>query len=89
MAMMKAVPFREFGGPEVLQVRRRGAAGAGRRTIVLVRIHAAGICYHDLLSRAGKIPRDKPGRILGHEIAGEMVGGGAQVRMPRASASAS
>jgi D-arabinose 1-dehydrogenase-like Zn-dependent alcohol dehydrogenase len=44
-----------------------------------VKIHAAGVCYHDVLSRAGKIPRDQPGQILGHEIAGEIVGVGANV----------
>ena len=71
MASMKAVTFREYGGPDVLQatevVRPEPASND-----VLVKIHAAGICYHDILSRAGKIPRDRPGQILGHEIAGEI-----------------
>ena len=71
---MKAITFREFGGPEVLrptEVEMPQCAPGD----VLVRIHAAGICYHDLLSRAGKIP-GTPGRILGHEIAGEIVAAG-------------
>lgn len=46
---------------------------------VLIRIHAAGVCYHDVLSRGGKIPGGEPGRILGHEIAGEIVETGANV----------
>ena len=77
MALMKAVTFRDFGGPDVLQATEveRPQAGADD---VLVRIHTAGICYHDVLSRAGRIP-GKPGRILGHEIAGEIVEAGANV----------
>ena len=50
---------------------------------MLVRIHAAGICYHDVLSRGGRIPGGHPGRILGHEIAGEIVAGGANVGSER------
>ena len=55
MASMKAVTFREFGGPEVLQATEVERPQTGPDD-VLVRIHAAGICYHDVLSRAGKIP---------------------------------
>lgn len=50
---------------------------------VLIRIHAAGVCYHDVLSRAGKIPGGVPGRVLGHEIAGEIVETGANVPAER------
>src|SRR3977135_2901876 len=77
MALMKAVIFSAFGGPAALQ-----ATGVARPEPspddVLVHIHAAGICYHDVLSRGGKIPGGRPGGILGHEIAGEIasVGGG-------------
>jgi len=80
--MMKAVTFRAFGGPEVLEpteVERPEPASDD----VLVRIHAAGVCYHDVLSRGGKIPGGKPGRILGHEIAGEIVAAGANVPAAR------
>jgi acryloyl-coenzyme A reductase len=77
MASMKAVTFRDFGGPQVLEVAEvdRPDPGPGD---ALVRISAAGICYHDVLSRGGRIP-GKPGRILGHEIAGEIVAAGADV----------
>ena len=77
MGLMKAITFRDFGDPEVLEVTEVERPQVGPDD-VLVRIHAAGICYHDVLSRAGKIP-GKPGRILGHEIAGEIVETGANV----------
>ncbi|HEY7242422.1 MAG TPA: alcohol dehydrogenase catalytic domain-containing protein [Xanthobacteraceae bacterium] len=74
MARMQAVRFEAFGAPDVLQAREveRPEPGPGD---ALVRIHAAGICYHDVLSRAGKIG-GRPGRVLGHEIAGEIVAAG-------------
>jgi acryloyl-coenzyme A reductase len=82
MASMKAVTFRQYGGPEVLQATEvaRPEPASGH---VLIRIHAAGICYHDILSRAGKIPRDRPGQILGHEIAGEIAAVGPGVECDR------
>jgi acryloyl-coenzyme A reductase len=75
---MKAVIVREFGGPEVLELAEVDRPEPGIDD-VLVRIHAAGICYHDVLSRGGQIPGGRPGRILGHEIAGEIVAAGADV----------
>jgi D-arabinose 1-dehydrogenase-like Zn-dependent alcohol dehydrogenase len=74
---MRAVTFRAFGAPDVLQVTEVDRPEPGADD-VLVRIGAAGICYHDVLSRGGKIP-GQPDRILGHEIAGEIVAGGANV----------
>jgi acryloyl-coenzyme A reductase len=50
---------------------------------VQLAVHAAGICYHDVLSRSGKIPGGHPGRVLGHEIAGEIVAAGANVARER------
>lgn len=82
MATMKAVTFAEFGAPSVLKatIMERPSPGPDD---VLVRIHAAGICYHDVLSRGGKIPGGQPGRVLGHEIAGEIVEAGANVQPGR------
>jgi acryloyl-coenzyme A reductase len=80
--MMKAVTFRAFGGPEVLESTEVERPEPGSDD-VLVRIHAAGVCHHDVLSRGGKIPGGKPGRILGHEIAGEIVAAGANVAPTR------
>jgi acryloyl-coenzyme A reductase len=80
--MMKAVTFRAFGGPEVLEPTEVARPEPGSDD-VLVRIHAAGVCHHDVLSRGGKIPGGKPGRILGHEIAGEIVAVGANIAPTR------
>ena len=82
MASMKAITFAEFGAPSVLQatVVERPEPGADD---VLVRIHAAGVCYHDVLSRGGRIPGGTPGRVLGHEIAGEIAAAGANVPKER------
>ena len=82
MPSMKAVTFADFGAPAVLQatVMERPEPGPDD---VLVRIHAAGVCYHDVLSRGGKIPGGQPGRVLGHEIAGEIVACGANVPAAR------
>src|SRR5262245_11571546 len=82
MALMKAVTFENFGAPSVLKVTTVERPVPGPDD-VLVRIHAAGICYHDVLSRAGKIPGGEPGRVLGHEIAGEIVETGANVPAER------
>ena len=79
---MRAVIVRDFGGPEVLEVAEVDRPEPGVDD-VLVRIHAAGICYHDVLSRGGKIPGGQPGRILGHEIAGEIMAAGAGVPTAR------
>jgi D-arabinose 1-dehydrogenase-like Zn-dependent alcohol dehydrogenase len=81
MALMQAVTFDAFGGPDVLQLSEVERPEPGPDD-VLVRIHAAGICHHDVLSRAGKIP-GRPGRILGHEIAGEIVAVGEDVSTGR------
>src|SRR4051812_31303964 len=78
MALMQAVTFRAFGGPEVLELAEVDRPEPGADD-VLVRVYAAGICYHDVLSRAGRIPGGRPGAILGHEIAGEIAAGGGHV----------
>jgi acryloyl-coenzyme A reductase len=82
MTSMKAVTFANFGAPSVLQatVVERPEPGPDD---VLVRIHAAGVCYHDVLSRGGKIPGGEPNRVLGHEIAGEIVETGTNVPAER------
>src|SRR5436305_679216 len=68
MARMRAVTFDAFGPPDVLRATEVEPPEPGPDD-ELVRIHAAGICHHDVLSRAGKIP-GRPGRILGHETDG-------------------
>jgi acryloyl-coenzyme A reductase len=68
---MQAVELSRFGGPEELvEVRMpRPVPGAGQ---VLVRVRACGVCGHDLLARRGRLGGATP-RVLGHEIAGEVV----------------
>src|SRR6478672_12953261 len=82
MTSMQAVTFSEFGAPDVLRATRVDRPEPGADD-VLVRIHAAGVCYHDVLSRGGKIPGGEPGRVLGHEIAGEIAETGANVPASR------
>lgn len=69
---MRALVVSRFGGPEVLEVRELPTPVAGPGEVV-VRVEAAGVCYHDLLDRAGRLPGGEPGRVLGHEVAGEVV----------------
>jgi acryloyl-coenzyme A reductase len=83
MTLMKAVMFSQFGGPAVLQATTVDRPDCGPDD-VLVRIHAAGVCHHDVLSRGGKIPGGRPGRILGHEMAGDIVALGSNVAPERA-----
>ncbi|EHD19961.1 MULTISPECIES: alcohol dehydrogenase catalytic domain-containing protein [Brenneria] len=75
---MKALVLQAFGEPHQLQLQEvpTPAAGPGE---VLVRVHAAGVCHHDLLHRAGKLPGAQTGVVLGHEAAGEVVEVGAGV----------
>ncbi|GAB7532548.1 zinc-binding dehydrogenase [Pseudomonas sp. 3A(2025)] len=76
--MMKAIVLKGFGGPEQLQVEEVPTPQAGRGE-VLVKVHAAGVCHHDLLHRAGQLPGAHTGVVLGHEVAGEVVEVGADV----------
>src|SRR5665213_3516557 len=48
-SIMKAVTFAEFGGSDVFKMTEIARPEPGPDD-VLVRIHAAGICHHDLLS---------------------------------------
>lgn len=75
---MKAVVLDHFGGPEVLQAREvpRPLPAPGE---VLIRIRCCGVCHLDLILRSGMRSRVKLPRILGHELAGEVVELGANV----------
>jgi acryloyl-coenzyme A reductase len=72
---MKAIVLEKFGGPDVLKLKELPTPEpkAGE---VLIRIRAAGICHHDVLHRAGKLPGAKTGVVLGHEAAGDIVAAG-------------
>jgi acryloyl-coenzyme A reductase len=74
---MRATIVRAFGDPSALEAAEveRPSPGPGE---VLLRVRACGVCGHDLLARAGRLGGELP-RILGHEIAGEVVELGAEV----------
>jgi len=76
---MKAVVLESFGGPEVLRLREvpRPVPAPDE---ALVRIRCCGVCHLDLILRTGMRSRLKPPRIIGHELAGEVVEVGANVR---------
>lgn len=76
---MKAVVLNEFGGPEVLQVDEVARPVPGPDE-VLVRIKCCGVCHLDLILRSGMRSRVKPPRVLGHELAAEVVQVGADVK---------
>src|SRR3569833_1497475 len=78
---MKAVVITQPGGPEVLQVEERPAPGYGPNE-VLVKVHAAGFNRPDVFQRKGNYPppAGAPVDIPGHEIAGEIIEVGADVK---------
>jgi len=72
---MEAIVLRAFGAPENLrrEIVPDPAPGPGE---VLLRVHACGVCYHDVINRRGNLPRTAVPAILGHEAAGEVIGVG-------------
>ena len=80
--MMQAVVLREFGGPEKLRLEEVAAPTPDslREREVLIRVKAVGVCYHDIINRAGNLPRTKLPSIMGHEIAGEVTAVGRDVQ---------
>lgn len=69
---MRAILLTAFGGPEVLELKEVPMPVLADNE-VLVAVKAGGICHHDVLHRAGKLPGAKVGVVLGHETAGEIV----------------
>jgi len=80
---MKAIVLEGFGGPENLHLRELATPQPGPEE-VLVAVRAGGICHHDVMHRAGKLPGAKTNVVLGHETAGEIVAVGAAVRWRKA-----
>ncbi len=76
---MRAILANEFGGPEVLQVAVVPTPTPGVGDL-LVQLEACGVCFHDLLTRAGLLKRGvTPPFIPGHEFAGQVVAVGPTV----------
>ncbi len=77
---MRAVVLHEPGDPSHLVMERVQRPVIGPHE-ALVRVRAAGVCYHDVVVMKGILRRGvKPDVILGHEIAGEIAELGDQVR---------
>lgn len=76
---MKAVQFKEYGGPEVLQIiELEKPVATGRK--VLIEIKAIGVNYADTARREGKYVVDTPLPFIpGAEVAGVVVAVGDQV----------
>jgi acryloyl-coenzyme A reductase len=75
---MKAVVIEAFGPPQNLRLRDFPTPQPGGQDI-LVKVEAAGVCHHDVLHRAGKLPGAKAGIVPGHETAGEVIAVGSEV----------
>src|SRR6185437_15406746 len=76
---MKAIVIQRFGGPEVLKLQEvadpRPQAGE-----VLVRVHAVGVNFADVMMAQGGYPgTPAPPVIAGREFAGVVKGGGERV----------
>jgi D-arabinose 1-dehydrogenase-like Zn-dependent alcohol dehydrogenase len=77
---MRAVILESFGGPEVLAGTREVPVPTPTVDEVLVKTGVCSVCYLDVIVRSGIRPGIELPRILGHEIAGEVVEPGAHVR---------
>jgi NADPH2:quinone reductase len=76
---MRAIQIREFGGPEVLQVRELPDVAPGPDEVVLA-VEAAGVNRADILVRTGRYHRaGQPPLILGVEAAGTVLAVGSDV----------
>ena len=69
MAMMRATVLPRFGPPPVF-ICQDVTRPEPRPDQFLVRVHACGICGHDLLNRQGAFPLTHLPAVIGHEIAG-------------------
>src|SRR5258708_20230056 len=72
---MQAVVLHSFGAPDNLRTESVPDPRPGPGEVVL-KVHACGVCFHDVINRRGDLPRTRVPAILGHEAAGEGVAGG-------------
>lgn len=75
---MHAIVLHACGGPERLQYEAREPPNA-RPGWVVVKVHAEGVCYRDIVERRGGFAFIKQPVVPGHEWAGEIVEIGAGV----------
>lgn len=77
---MKAMVVRKPGGLGVLRCEEIADPVAGRRDVV-IKVHACGVCFHDIVTRNGTLKAGvKMPCILGHEISGIVVDVGPDVK---------
>src|SRR3954451_1462310 len=69
---MQAIVLRAFGSPGNLRPETVPDPEPGPGE-VLLRVHACGVCYHDVINRRWNLPRTSVPAILGHEAAGEVI----------------
>jgi len=75
---MKAVVLEHAGPPENLVVREIPTPVVTPRH-VLVKVHACGVGYRDIIDRRGDVPMMRTPIVPGHEFAGEVVAVGENV----------
>lgn len=76
---MKAMVVRQPGGLDAMRLEEVPEPTVGPRD-VLMKVHACGVCFHDVLTRNGTLKAGvKMPCILGHEIAGTVVEVGREV----------
>ena len=76
---MKAMVVREPGGIDAMQLESIPDPVAAPRDVI-IKVDACGVCFHDLLTRAGTLKAGvKMPCVLGHEIAGTVVETGSAV----------
>lgn len=76
---MKAMVVRQPGGIDAMQLESIPDPVAGPRDVI-IKVDACGVCFHDLLTRAGTLKAGvKMPCVLGHEIAGTVVETGSGV----------
>lgn len=76
---MQAMMLREFGGASNLKLETLPDPRPGRGE-VLIKVRACGVCYHDVLMRKGMLPGTAVPAVLGHEVVGEVLEVGENVK---------
>lgn len=71
--------LREFGAPNNMKLETLPDPRPGRGEI-LIKVRACGVCYHDVLMRKGMLPGTTVPAVLGHEVVGEVIELGENVK---------
>jgi acryloyl-coenzyme A reductase len=71
--------LREFGGASNMKLETLPDPRPGRGEL-LIKVRACGVCYHDVLMRKGMLPGTSVPAVLGHEVVGEVIEVGENVK---------